>query len=300
MEPHRYLDGNPDLLSALARVEILYTDLDGTLVGPGGTLLADSQGAPSTATAAAVVDLNLAGLPIVIVSGRSVPQLIEVARLLGWKDFIAETGAVRTSWRNDQREVVVDTGSWPPTMPAEGRSVHDEILAIGAYDALVHAFPGEVEHHDPWHLHREATLVLRGCIDVGRAQSILNELPLALDLHDNGLVRRRSETLSCTETLHAYHVVPRGVSKRRAIELDLAERGLASEQAAIIGDSPSDLAAAPAVGLAVLVGNALEQQGLADAMAAHPNAALLHGGRGDGWAELARLWLEARTGVLGE
>ena len=47
MDTPRYLHESSDLLQALSKVEILYTDLDGTLLGPGGTLLVDGDGAPS-------------------------------------------------------------------------------------------------------------------------------------------------------------------------------------------------------------------------------------------------------------
>jgi hydroxymethylpyrimidine pyrophosphatase-like HAD family hydrolase len=293
MEP-TYLAENPALLDALARVELLYSDVDGTLVARGGALLADGEGAPGLGAAAAIVEVNRAGLPVVLISGRSVAQLMEIARLVGWKDFIAETGAVRSYWRDNDRVNMFDAGEWPTDLPAAGRTVHDEILASGAYEVLREAFPRMLEHHEPWSANRDATLVLRGCVDVAAAQAVLDTLPIPLDFHDNGLVRRRSDALACEGSLHAYHVVPRGVSKRRAIELDMRERGLTPEQVAIIGDSPSDLAAAPACALAVLVGNALEQDGLATALATHPNAALVRGKRGDGWAEFARLWMTAR------
>jgi hydroxymethylpyrimidine pyrophosphatase-like HAD family hydrolase len=292
----RYLDASPDLLDALSRVEILYTDLDGTLLAPGGTLLADGDGAPSATCAEAVVAANRAAVTIVPVSGRSRFQLMEVARLCGWNDFIAEAGAIRTYWRDGVRELHYDVESWPEDLPAHGRTPLEEMRATGVYHALVSAFPGQLEHHDPWHENREATDVLRGCVDVRQAQEVLDRFDLPMEIADNGLVRRRSTSLACDGMLHAYHIVPRGVSKRRAVELDLEERGLSAEKAAFIGDSPADLQAAPQVAVAVLVGNALEQAGLEQGLAEHPNAALVHGRRGDGWAEFAHAWLRARQG----
>ena len=41
---------NPAALAALRDVEILYTDLDGTLLGLGGSVLVDAKGKPSTMT----------------------------------------------------------------------------------------------------------------------------------------------------------------------------------------------------------------------------------------------------------
>lgn len=289
-----YLHSSPSLLEALARVELLYTDLDGTLLGPGGTLLVDGDGAPSVTAANAVVEVNRAGLPVVIVSGRSRLQLVELARVCGWNDFIAEAGAIRSRWTGTDRELIFDTPHWPAGLPREGRTVFDEIVVSKAYEALVEAFPGQVEYHDPWHLHRDATHVLRACFDLEAGQRVLDGIEPAMDLLDNGIVRRKNHGLACDGLVHAYHIVPKGVSKRRAIELDLAQRGLKPEQAAIIGDARTDLRSAPAVGIAILVENALDADGIADELSAHPNAALVRGRRGDGWAEFARLWREAR------
>ncbi|MDZ4168469.1 MAG: hypothetical protein U1E26_02270 [Coriobacteriia bacterium] len=294
MDTPIYLTESAEHLEALARVEILYTDLDGTLLGPGGTLLVDGAGSPSTTAATAVVDVNRAGLPVVIVSGRSRLQLVELARICGWNDFIAEAGAIRSRWDGTTRALIFDTPHWPQDLPTDGRTVFEEIQASGAYEALVEAFPRQVEYHDPWHLHRDATHVLRGCFDTTAAQAVLDTFELPMDLLDNGLVRRTSHGLTCDGPLHAYHVVPKGVSKRRAIELDLAERGLAPHQAAIIGDAQTDLQSAPSVGLALLVENALEVPGLAAEAAGYANAAFVRGSRGDGWAAFARLWMDAR------
>ena len=291
----RFLADDFEALRRLADVEILYTDLDGTLLAPGGTLLADGDGAPSVTAAEAVVAVNRAGLPVVVASGRSSAQLIVVARMCGWNDFIAEVGAVRSTWRDGQRITTYDTAEWPQEIPAPGATPLDAIYASGAFDALVSAFPGRVEHHDPWHLNRAATDVLRGCLPLDAAQAVLDDLALPIDLLDNGIVRRRPATLLCEGPLHAYHLVPRGVSKRRAIALDLIERGLAPEQAAVIGDSDTDLDCAPSVGLLVLVQNAFEVAELAERAARTDNAWVTRGRRGDGWAEFARLWVDARA-----
>lgn len=288
-----FLDSSARHLAALARVKILYTDLDGTLLGPGGTLLVDGAGQPSTVTAEAVVSVNRAGLPVVIVSGRTRIQLLEIARVCGWNDFIAEAGAVRSRFDGHARQLIFDTPCWPAGIPRRERSVFDEIRASGAFEALRAAFPGRIEHHDPWHLNRDASHVLRGCVPLDEAQAVLDTIELPVDLLDNGLVRRTTHGLTCEGPIHAYHIVPKGVSKRRAIALDLAERGLAPEEAAVIGDALTDLECARAVGLAVLVENALEQDGMAEALVEHDNAVIVRGKRGEGWAAFARLWLDA-------
>jgi hypothetical protein len=65
---------------------------------------------------------------------------------------------------------------------------------------------------------------------------VLDALALPLDLVDNGMLRSHG-TLTCRDMApHAYHVVPKGVSKARAIARDIEWRGLAREQAAALGD----------------------------------------------------------------
>jgi len=102
--------------------------------------------------------------------------------------------------------------------------------------------------------------------------------------------------LACLEAVHAYHLVPRGVSKSQAISMDLAARGLSASQAAAIGDSATDLAMADAVGLMALVDNAFESASVLEGLAASPSERVvrLEGRRGDGWSQFARAWLAAR------
>src|SRR5207244_4940820 len=78
-----------DLLDRL-RPGVLFTDVDGTLVGHGGSLFADLSGAPTLAAAEALVAAHRAGLEIVPVSGRTQWQLHELGRLLGLRSAVAE------------------------------------------------------------------------------------------------------------------------------------------------------------------------------------------------------------------
>ena len=98
------------------------------------------------------------------------------------------------------------------------------------------------------------------------------------------------------ELVHAYHLVPRGVSKTQAIAIDLAERGLSAGQAAAIGDSVTDLAMADGVGLMALVDNAFESASVRAALADQPpeHVVRLAGSRSDGWSQFAWAWLAAR------
>lgn len=280
---------------ALSKVRVLYTDLDGTLVAKGGSVLADAEGNPSIVTAQAIVALRRAGVAVVPISGRGRPQLRELTQLLGWDGYIAEAGGILVHGTGLHAEIRYDLGAWPADRRTEGVTPFSAINEVQAAEALMQAFPGRIEHYAPWQMDREVSLLLRGCLDVAEGQAVLDTLPLELDLVDNGALRSHG-TLSCTDrTPHAFHVVPRGVSKKRAIELDLAWRGLTRENAAAIGDSATDLEMADAVAVMALVNNALSSAGVLAGLTAvaRTNVWRTERERSEGWAEFASAWLAA-------
>lgn len=299
MDRPRLFSDEPAVLEALSRVEVLYSDLDGTMLAKGGCLLADAEGAPSCRLAETIVDVNKAGLTVVPVSGRGRVQLTEFVRILGWTDFIAEAGAILVHGVGAGQQVLYNNAEWPDTLMGDGETPFELIERSGAYELLADAFPGLVEPHDPWHHGREATHLLRGCIDYVHAQEILDTLELPIGLLDNGIVRTKG-TLVCGEDQlpHAYHLVPKGVTKAQAIELDLKWRGLTRDQAAAIGDSATDIEMADAVGTMVLVENAFDSTGVLSTLERQPRENVWRSccQRGDGWAEFTTAWLAAHEG----
>ncbi|HHJ99075.1 MAG TPA: HAD family phosphatase [Actinobacteria bacterium] len=286
---------DPRAADALSRVRVLYTDLDGTLVAKGGSVLADAAASPSLVVAEQIVALNRAGLAVVPISGRGRTQLRELTQLLGWDGYIAEAGGIIVHGTGLDFQERVDLGEWPDDVAAPGLSPFETINQVRAAETLIEAFPGRVEHYAPWQLDREVSLLLRGCLDVAEGQAVLDTLPLPLDLVDNGMLRSYG-TLTCRDMPpHAYHVVPRGVCKARAIDLDLAWRGLSREQAAAIGDSATDLQMADAVSVMTLVGNAFGSNGVVAGLEREPrdNVWRTAGDRTEGWAEFARVWRAA-------
>ena len=292
--PHRvpYLDEGLDVPETLARASVLFTDLDGTLLAPGGLLLGDAHGAPSVATAEAVVAINRAGLAAVITTGRNRLQCMELCRVLGWRAFIAELGTVVVDDLNGPPAYFL--GDWPEGALLPGETPFDAIVRSGAPDVLRRLFPGRIEEHTPWHLDREATHVLRGNIDVAEARAALDELELPVAINDNGIVRAPQNTLVGVTEVHAYHLVPKGVTKTRAIRQVLAGRGLTREDALAIGDSATDVEMADAVALGVMVRNALDDGRVLAEAAWRDNVVATRGERGEGWTELASAWLAAR------
>ena len=286
------LSGSDLAREALSRAEVLYTDLDGTLLGRGGSILADLRGEPSLTAAEAVADVNRAGLPVVIVSARTACMLKEIARMLAWQDYLAEMGAVRVYRRG--ADVIYDLGEWGEGLTRDGERPYDVIEDSGVIATLMETFPGRLEYHSPHHADREVTHLLRGLVDDAAAQEILDASPLPLSWLDNGIVNPRSTRLAHVEEVHAYHVMPRGVDKASAITADLARRDLTREQAVMVGDSLADLDVHEAVGLTVLVANALRSETVRAEGSSIMNVVVTDGAAGDGWSELAAAWLDAR------
>ena len=287
-----FLDSAPDLRERLSRAEVLYTDLDGTLLGRGACLLQDGNGAPSLDAATAVFELNRAGLTCLVCSGRNAKQLMEVSRLLGWNDYIAELGCVR-HYRQGPRDVY-DTGDWPAGALPAGETPYEAIIRIGALERLQERFPGLIEYHDPWHLDREATHVLRGNVRIAEARALLATLELPVAIADNGIIHPPKHTLVGVDEVHAYHLTPAGTSKARAIAADLAERGLPPDRAIAVGDSAADVGMAESVGTMFVVGNGLDDRALVERAAPLDNVFATRGRFGTGWRELAQAWLSAK------
>ncbi|GAB4279458.1 MAG: hypothetical protein Kow0056_12620 [Coriobacteriia bacterium] len=288
------LRANPLAEEALARAKIAYTDIDGTLLGRGGCLLCDLEGRPSLAAAEAVTALNRAGKKVVIASGRTVPMLKEISRMLGWKEFIAEMGCVRGQAIGGEPEYWL--GEWDPAV-LDGRTPYQVIAETGAIDALFNEFPGKIEYHSPHHKGRDATHLLRGRVDAEAAQSLLDSMPSAtetpLTFLDNGVINPPSTGLRDVSDVHAYHVMPRGVSKAGAILEDLRRRGIDPSDAVMVGDSAADMAVHDSLGLVVMVANALRSPFVRQEAPNADNVVFTEGASGSGWAEFASAWLSA-------
>lgn len=231
-------------LATLPPIQVLYTDLDGTLLGPDGSLLHRADGQPSTVGAAAVVEALSAGLTVIPVSGRQRQQLQHDTRLLGLTDCIGEAGAVI------QRDGAL-AYAWGQAPRDLADTPHDALLAAGAWDALRRAFPDDLALYEPWHRGREGSLLLHGAVDPAAADAVLADAGCAwARLIDNGEAAGWPG-----RQVRAYHLLPRGVGKAEAVAADLRARGLRPEQAVAVGDSPTDARLAQAVGLSAIVAN---------------------------------------------
>jgi hydroxymethylpyrimidine pyrophosphatase-like HAD family hydrolase len=260
-------------------VRVLYADLDGTLLGPGGSLFSDADRRPTNLGARAIEACLRADVELVLMSGRGRSSLAEDARLFGQTAYIYEAGSC----------VVLDgeehwlTGELQAGR-GRGLSIHDQITATGAPALLLEHYAGRLEYHDPWHAGREVSHLFRGLIDAFEATALLAERGIAgLRVVDNGAVHRRSPALEGLSQVRAYHLVPEGASKAAGVAFHLRARGLARDDAFAVGDSREDLSCAPHVGTFWLVANAVERDpSIREAMAQYDNVRVAEASHGAG------------------
>ena len=238
--------------------------------------------------------LNAAGLTVVITTGRNRIQCAEIARLAGWRGFIAELGCVIVPDRG--ADPIYLTGDWPADALAPGETPWEAIERLGALAALFEAFPGRLEPHAPYHLNREATHMLRGSLDLDAARALLARVRAA------GRHRRqRRHPPAVDGPLGRHHRGPRvppdagrraqgrgGRSRPRAPRTDARTGGRDRR----LGDRRRDGRRGRARSRRRK--RACATSACARRPDARDNVYATRGERGDGWAEFAAAWIAAR------
>jgi len=272
-------------------VRCVYIDLDGTLVGRGGSLLHDGEGTFSMLGVRAVEACARVGAEVVLMSGRRKAQVSEDARLIGQSSYVFESGSCLVL---DGEEHWL-TGE---LLPGDNGTIHDQIESSGAPALLLERYAGRLEYHDPWHRNREVSHLFRGLVDAFEADDLLESHGHgALRLVDNGSVHSRSPDLAGLPQVRAYHLVPRGASKMAGVARHMRARGYAPEEAIAVGDSREDMATAEHVGAFWFVANALERDpSLREAIARRPNVRVAEAGYGAGVYEAVVTTLARRGG----
>jgi hypothetical protein len=255
----------------------VYTDLDGTLL-TAGSLFRDADGGFTLLPARALEACHRAGVEVVIKSGRRKAQVMEDARLIGQTAYIYEMGCGLVI---DGEETML-TGD---LQPQNGRTIHDQIEDSGAPRLLLETYAGRLEYHEPWHLNREISHLMRGLVDAVEADSLLDQHGHAnLRLVDNGAIVPRTTLPDLEGPPHVYHLIPRDASKADAVVRHMRARGYTPEDCIAVGDSREDLGVAPAVGRFFLVANAVQKD--PDILrGAPPNVEVTEGRNGEGFYE---------------
>jgi hypothetical protein len=232
----------------------LYVDLDGTLLGPNASLFTGADGAFSLLGVRALEACARIGAEVVIYSGRKQTSVFEAARLIGSSSYIFELGCGLVL--DGELEWLTD-GLVPST---ENGTLYDQIEACGAPALLLERFAGEIEYHTPWSAQRDVSHLFRGRVDLGQSRELLEDAGLGwLRLVDNGVVRAAAEQMAGLPVVHAYHLIPAGASKARAVGRHMQARGYGAEDCIAVGDSREDIEAAAVVDTFWLVANALER-----------------------------------------
>lgn len=268
-------------------IDVIYTDLDGTMVGPRGCFFRAAGGSTTLEPARALVELLDAGVVLVLVSGRTRAQLIEAGAIFGAEGFVAELGAI-VGWAGGRE------GARLPGAAPEGSSGADDALVA----ALLERYAGRLELHAPWHLGHEVDVMLRGQrgqVDVTDVERWLVQQGAGwLRLRDNGVLREHKAATGL-EAVHVYHLVPDGISKGAAVAYDLARRGIDPARALAIGDSASDLEMVPHVGRMSVVANGARAPHMAALIRRHPNVVVEDTSLGAGWASAVRSGIAGRS-----
>ncbi|MFI5027719.1 MAG: HAD hydrolase family protein [Solirubrobacterales bacterium] len=260
----------------------VYTDLDGTLLGRGSSLFRDAEGGFTLAQSRGLEACHRAGVEVVIMSGRREPQVHEAARLMGQTSYIYEAGCAFAI----DGETTLMTGD---LAPSEDGTIYEQIEERGVPKMLFEHFEGRLEYHAPWHHGRVLSHLFRGKVEVTEANELLGRRGAGdLRLLDNGAIGREMDGIE--GPTHAYHLVPRMVSKANAVAAHARARGYDPAECIAVGDSIEDLEVAATVGRFFVVANGPERDpGLRAALSAWDNATVTEGAMGDGFYE-AVVW----------
>jgi phosphoglycolate phosphatase len=253
----------------------VYTDLDGTLLGRYGSLFRDSEGAFSMLQARALEASHRAGVEVVIKSGRRESSVMEDAKLIGSTSYICEVGCLVVV--NGERTALVGEVEADP-----GKTLAETMVGRGIPDELFEYFQGRLEWHSPWHRQREFSLLFRGKVDTDEANRLLAERGhKGLRLVDNGAIFAPMEGID--GPAHAYHLLPEGASKAKAVAFHMRARGYAPDECIAIGDSVEDLDVAAVVGHFFIPANGPERDpALREALAGRANVTVTEGRTGEG------------------
>jgi len=244
----------------------VYLDLDGTLLGPSGSILRDAAGGFTHAGIRVFELLDAAGVPVVLVSGRSRRRLEAVAQTLGAAGVLPEMGATDAGY---------------PVGP--GETVHEAIGRTGVPDALLAAEPLLAPHPlAAWG--REGSHVFLGRVGDGAAALVHDRSAGTLRLADNGHTGPGDA--------HIFHLLPAAASKAAAVARDVAARGADPARCLAVGDSGQDLDMGSVLGRVAIVANGAA----ADAGVAARAPWVTRGSYGAGVLEAVEEWLRGPPG----
>lgn len=288
---------NPNDIACLKNIKAIYTDVDGTLLAPGGSVLRDSSGAISYKLPEKLCALQNLGIKIILISGRNKKVLHELSRLFNFDGYISELGSViahktETGYASEYflGDFEFDASKY--------ENPFQQVLASKLPEVLIQEFPNRLEHSMPYALERSVTQSMWGNIDEDRAREIIEASGLDLEFVNNGIIHPKEHGLKLSEhdEIYIYHLVPRGVSKASALEKDMKRRGYTKDEVIALGDSPADAEMAHVSGHYVVMKNALVQKEVSTVIEDMQTPPFLTSSEYvDGWCEFADALLQVST-----
>ena len=260
------------------RIRVVYSDLDGTMVGPGGCFFRGEDQAVTLEPARALASLLEAGITLVLVSGRTQAQLLEACGIFGADGYVAELGAMVGWNRGRERHLCagpcpITSTRYPTRSPRRCSSATQVSSSFTTHGTSGTSSTSCCEGR--W---------IRWRSTPGSPRKAL----IGYECTTTESCRRGRLPGSSWRELHVYHLVPEGIDKGQAVGYDLARRGLLREQAIAIGDSASDLLMAPQVGRFHLVANGARSAPVRALAEAAGNAVIEQGSVGAGWSSAVR------------
>ncbi len=237
-----------EIRKRLTKVTVLYTDVDGTFVNDG-CLFRNRRGY-SLRNAEAIYRLLEADVDVVMTSGREKEKLKETARLLGFRNYIANLG-MQIVYNLGEKVILNYGGNFKS--PAE---IKNWIQSTGVAEALLQQFSGKIDFYHPWSDILQTHLLFIGELPYREVTRWMATHYPSLRIIDNGEVPPYGKF----SQPHTYHVLPHQIGKRSAVKIDKQERSLPREQLVGIGDSLEDVSIAPEVGVFFLLDPSVPSQ----------------------------------------
>jgi HAD superfamily hydrolase (TIGR01484 family) len=229
------------ILKNLKKVQVVYTDVDGTFVTDG--CLFRHRDGYTLNNARAIYTLLTADVDVVMISGREKEKLKATARILGFQNYIANLGIDIVY--NQGEKVISNFGADVPDHTALKRWIEEG----GVVQAIFNRYPGQVSFYQPWSDILRTHPLLIGELDHRDVTKFVTDKFPKLRIIDNGEVSPYRQF----NRPHTYHIVPASVGKRSAVKIDRAERHLQRENLIGIGDSMEDVTLADQVAVFFLL-----------------------------------------------
>ena len=287
------------LRERLAHVQYVFTDLDGTMFA-GSCALSDNEGNPSLKLVEALVALKHAGIEVIPCSGRCRAMVREDCRVLGFNSFIGDMGGLlmydlkADDWEYFTGDMLYD--------PSCGLTPHQVVERTGVIQRIIDRYPGHIEYYNDMangYKYREVAFGLRGDVPEGELRTMLDEVGAEVDLANNGLLTYVSKPTTLTVAdgapVWGYMILPKGLTKGRALDHFCERRGIDRSQTLGIGDSAADFQLAGHVDTFVYVENALADSTVKNLIKNREDVYIASGEVMDGWVSMANALLAARS-----